>query len=149
MANELWTTGSEAQRRLDEVQATWNAVRNAALGRGVRPLVSPALAEYVASEAEAFRAWRESLGGFTLTSSWLDELADWTRRANVARAKVAAELQAKPAPAGSPALPATLTEWHETAPQIATTIASVFAGAGGLALGLGLLFLLSRRGGSK
>lgn len=149
MADELWTTGSEAARRLDLLTEQWDGVRNAALGRGVNPLVSAALADSVANDWAAFHSWRDTLGGWTLTSSWVDELTEWTRRCNAARAAIASELARKPPPAGSPALPGAITEWHETLPAIATNIASVFAGAGGLALGLGLVFLLARRHGGK
>jgi hypothetical protein len=148
MADELWTTGPEASARLEQLASMWTELANVALGRSVQSVVSDALAAELVSEQAAFRSWRAELGGWTLASTIVDDLAEYTRRYNAMRARVAAELGKLPSTA-RPVLPAPATVWRETAPAAAGTIASVFAGASGLALGVGLLFLLSRRKAAK
>lgn len=43
---------------VNELSEAWNQLRNAALGRGTKPNVSPDLAGRVAREYERWRAWR-------------------------------------------------------------------------------------------
>ena len=135
MAKEWWTTPGEAQRRLDTLVDYFNGLRNAALGRGTTPLVPAPLADEVAAEWEAFKRWRETLGGFTAVSSWADELGEWTARGNRLRARIAEAGAAVPAPA---------IEWE--AQGLGGIVATAFSGLGGLALALAAAFVLSRRG---
>ena len=142
MADEFLTLGSEATRRLEALSKQWNDVRNAALGRGTKPLVSAALADDVAAEHMAYHEWRQGLSGLTFTWSFTDELNDWTRRCNAARARVAAEFAKLK---GAPLLPPKLTEWREMAPAAVQSVFTAFAGMSGLALGAGLILLLASR----
>ena len=136
MASEWWTSPSEAARRLDAVRTLWNGVQNAALGRSTRPNVSDALAKHIVAETTAFREFADQVEGWQWGVQWADELTDWSARANAARARVEAELAAKGADVP---VPAPVTEWHEIGPQ---AVASVFAGAAGLALGIGAIALV-------
>ena len=47
---------------INDLSSAWNALRNAALGRGTKPLVSPALATEVGSAYDAWRAWLAAQG---------------------------------------------------------------------------------------
>jgi hypothetical protein len=141
-ASELITTPPEAEQRLEALSRYWNALRNAALGRSTRPLVSDALADHVASEHLGYHAWRDSLPAGMLTGitvSWADDLRDWTRRANEVRASIRVE---RP----DLLLPAPLAEYSEGLPaQVTVAVASVFSGLGGVIMGAGLLYLWSLR----
>lgn len=119
---EWWTTPGEAERRLQMLDDQMNELRNAALGRGVKPLVGPQLAQRVADEWAMYRKWRETLGGVMLVSSWADELDVWTRQANDLRAAIAAAGQT---------VPLALTEWQTQGP--AFLAASLGLGVAGLA----------------
>ena len=64
-----------------ELSALWNDLRNAALGRGVKPLVSAPLAARIGSEWDAWRAYYEQQAGplqdldlptSTLEGDWVD-----------------------------------------------------------------------------
>jgi hypothetical protein len=81
-ATELFTWPSEAIRRLDLLTDRWNVLRAAAWGRGTTPLVEQPLADEVESERQAFSDWREKIGGMEWIPGLLDELNDWTTRAN-------------------------------------------------------------------
>jgi len=128
---EWWLTGGEAARRLDALTDYWNALQNAALGRGVEPIAPMALADELVSNNEGFHRWRATLEGYTFVSSMADELEQWTRRANEFRVKLQA--------ARVPALPVALTEWEQTGPTdlLATSVV-------GLGLALLLLYQLRR-----
>jgi len=53
---------------LQDLSDAWNALRNAALGRGVRPNVPPGLAERVATDYARWRLWYRDQDPFvTLT----------------------------------------------------------------------------------
>jgi hypothetical protein len=129
---EWWTTPGEAARRLQLLDDQMNALQNAALGRGVKPLVGPQLAQRVADEWTAYRNWRQTLGGLMLVSSWADDLGVWTRKANDLRAAIAA--------AGQP-VPAALIQWETPGP------AFVSATLGLAVAGLALVYALLRHGG--
>ncbi len=47
---------------LQELADAWNLLRNGALGRGTRPLVSPELADEVARSYAEFRRWLQQQG---------------------------------------------------------------------------------------
>lgn len=127
---EWWTTPGEAQHRLDMLENQMNLLRNVALGRGVRPLVGPQLAQRVAAEWEQFRNWREGLGGITFVASWANELEQYTRRANDLRVAISA--------AGLE-VPAALLEFETPGPAFVT-------GTLGLAVGgLALVWAILRR----
>lgn len=67
---------------LGQLSDAWNALRNAALGRGTTPLVSASLAAAVGTDYESFRSWLAAKGPavdlqaqFTFddaTAGWVD-----------------------------------------------------------------------------
>lgn len=65
--------------KITDLADAWNALRNAALGRGVAPLASPALAAKVGAEYDAFRAYYESTGPGTDFAPTL-AASDWIER---------------------------------------------------------------------
>lgn len=80
----------------ETLTAAWNALRNAALGRGVAPLVDAALAAEVGQRYEGYRAWLadvtrqygpaayvqvELVGG----QRWIDEYRELARRVAAVR----------------------------------------------------------------
>jgi hypothetical protein len=131
MPTELVMTAAEAARRLAALDTQWSDLQNAAIGRGLAPVVSVELADRVVAEWTQYHQWREQLGGYTAVWNYGDELNDWTRRANTVRAAISAE--------GKP-VPAALGEWEQTGPT------ALLQGVG-LAVGaVGLAWLLMSRG---
>jgi hypothetical protein len=94
---EWWTTPAEANRRLEQLGKQMAQLTAAALGRGVTPIVSPALAAEVGETQGEYLAWRQSLGGFELVTAWKGELELWERRAELLRLKIVKEGKAAPA----------------------------------------------------
>ena len=83
---------------LEELSEAWNQLRNAALGRGITPLVSQALAAKV---AERYAAWREyytdpdfvQFGPADLSaSSWVTEYRTLAARVKAEGIKLTYEL---------------------------------------------------------
>lgn len=73
---------------IDSLNAQWNELRNAALGRGVTPLVTPELAKEVADQWDSWRVLRSS----RFTAGQLNE---WVLRYNDLRERVDNELKAR------------------------------------------------------
>lgn len=131
MPTETVMTASEAAARLRALDSQWSALQNAAVGRGLAPIVSPELADAVAAAWTAYHQWRDELGGYTAVWSYGDELNDWTRRANAIRDAIIAE--------GKPAPPA-LAEWTQTG------VSNLLGGLGfGVAAVATLYVLMNRR----
>lgn len=148
MAEEWYTSPQEAARRLELLSGYWNALRNAALGRSTRPRVSADLADTIAADHLSYHEWRDALPeGFVYgVPTWVDELQDWTSRANWTHDQIKRELPGEQ-------LPARLTEWKPTlnahdAMQAGKgiVIAQMFSGLGGLLMGAGFIYFLARRG---
>ncbi len=95
---DWWTSPAEANYRLEKLGTMMAAITMAALGRGVTPLVSSALADEVGAAQGEYLTWRQSLGGFELVTAWKGELEVWERRAELLRAKIAKEGKAAPPP---------------------------------------------------
>lgn len=131
MPDQVFTSAAEAQRRLDALDTQMSSLLAAAVGRGLTPPVGPELAQIVADEWAVYREWRDTLGGVTLTLSYVSELEQWTQRANAIRARLAA--------AGAAVRPP-LTEWRQAGP------AHVLQGAGAVIAAVGLIWLLQRGG---
>ena len=137
MPSETLTTAAAAQRRLAALDAYMTGLQNAAIGRGLKPAVSEALANVVAQTWQAYRTWRDTLGGVTLVWSYVSELEEWTKRANKLRAAIALEGVATPAP---------LDEWTQTGPvAVAQAAAGLAQGIGMVAAGLAIAYLVSQR----
>jgi hypothetical protein len=132
MTVEWWTDPAEAAQRVDALSEYWDQLSNAALGRGVQPLVSEALATEVASLAAAYRKWRAGIGGYTNILNWRGPLEQWGARANATRAKLAA--------AGVKNLPAEVELVR--ALSIATLVGS--AGFASMLIGVGVMYVLTR-----
>ena len=104
---------------LQQLSDSWNALRNAALGRGVDPLVPPGLASSVGDNYEQFREWVAALGPFdavresVLTS---EEALGWIEQYNALRLAVQA--------AGRP-VPAALTASRGILGDVAHTVQSI------------------------
>ncbi len=64
---------------IDELSDAWNNLRNAAMGRGGAPNVSPALARRVEREYARWRNWRRDVGPID------DMFSSWSTRRWVAR----------------------------------------------------------------
>jgi hypothetical protein len=93
------------------VTAQWNALSNAALGRGLYPNVDPKLATAIARSVTKFREWRANIGGFEHVSSWRDGLEQWVTLANRAHDMLAAD-------GGAPKLPDPLRDVRFRAPAL-------------------------------
>lgn len=118
---------------LNELLHSWNLLRNGALGRGnTAPLVSRELAEEVADEYEAFRAWLAEQGP-------LDDLAasitakHWITLQRELAARVRAQGQWAPDVARSP--------YERATDAVATTATAAGRGAMLAVVGLGVLGL--------
>jgi hypothetical protein len=140
-AAEWWTSPEEASRRLELLSVYWNTLRNLALGRSTHPDVTDDLADDVAAEHMAYHAWRDAIpqGLIIGPVTWADELNEWTRRANAIRERIKEQLW-------DVEVPAPITDWTEliapaTTQAVVHSIAQTFVGMGGLALGLGALYL--------
>lgn len=126
----------------------WNQLRNAALGRGLSPNVSPVLATLVGEQYEKWRTWLESQGALDSIVNALpftdEELAMQTRQYNAARTAVSTELPDSSLP---PALQeGTALEHAAEAVEKAAGKAAVVLGLG-IAAGLG--FVLVQKFGGK
>lgn len=86
--------------RLDLLTDRYNELRNAAMGRGLKPNVSETVADIVGDQYDAFRAWRAGWGN-TPGTDYLDgvphdifsgELRTWEVKYNATRTIVANEL---------------------------------------------------------
>lgn len=126
---------------LVEVNDAWNELHNAAFGRGVSPLVAPALA----SEVErAYNAWREYYQGLQSSFGLMDPLLPSVELfEEIASYRRTLELVRKAGHAPAHVLPRTpletLGDVAETAAEWTLGIVAVAAGvvfAGGLLLAL-------------
>ena len=131
MPTETVMTAGEAAQRLAALDTQYAELQNAAVGRGLNPIVSPELADTIAAAFTAYHQWRDALGGITAVWSYGDELNNWTRRANALRAAIVAE--------GKPAPPA-LDEWTQTG--VSTLLGGVGFGVAAVAT---LWMLMNRR----
>ena len=86
---------------LTELSDAWNALRNAALGRGVAPLVPEPLAGDVARQYEAWRAWLAKQGPLTGPLD-IAEGVEWIQRYRklLSRVQKAGQTPAKVLPRG-------------------------------------------------
>lgn len=80
---------------VDQLSALYNRLRNAALGRGVTPNVSPELAERV---GRAYEAWREFATGPASALADVAQMRPHVEAYNRLRAAVAKELDADKLP---------------------------------------------------
>lgn len=136
----MWT-GAELKKRVEQLTNYWEAVNNAAMGRGVTPIVSPRLANVV---ADAFAEWvdfREGLGGLEFSPALEDDLRKWREAADTMAEAIRAEGQ--PAPKLDKWDP-TFTEQAENAASSAAKAAVgtvvVISLAVSLPIGLALLY---------
>lgn len=112
-----------------ELSEAWNDLRNAALGRGVKPVASAALAARVGNEYERFRSWfdteHEELAPTVLPGT---QAADWVERLRALTKEVKAEGIAVREPSAT---------FGEKAAQAASSIGS------GLVLGLASIAVIA------
>jgi hypothetical protein len=123
---------------LQQLSDAWNALRNAAQGRGVVAPAPAELAAEVAREHEAFRAWVLALGPFDTIKLELvngAELEHWVKLYNALRARVAAV---------GIVVPAELSEPRSALGELGDTARTALWVA---ALGAGLAIVLRSRGG--
>lgn len=142
--------------RIDTLTDKWNELRNAALGRGLKPNVSEGMAVVVGRGFDAFRAWRAEYFKDEGVEVFDDAIGDadltaQEKKFNATRLIVSTELKT-----GLP-LPAEVGGYAEQVIEEAKEIAEK-AGKGiglglGVALGGGLAFLAyklaSSRGGRR
>ncbi len=136
---------------IDNVQRLsdyWNQLRNAALGRGLAPNVSPVLATLIGEQYEKWRVWLEAQGALESIMDALpftdDELAMQVRQYNAARTTVSTEL-----PASS--LPPALQEGTsiENATEAIKEAGGKIAVAVGLGVAAGIGFALWQKFGKR
>jgi hypothetical protein len=72
----MWT-GAELKKRIAELDAYWEGINAAALGRAVKPIVSDQLAKRVADLYADYRAFREQLGGLQFSLTVEAQIRDW------------------------------------------------------------------------
>lgn len=132
MANVRTLIGQASSMTIEQLSTAWNNLRNAALGRGVTPIVSPELAIEVGTQYEAWRAYladKSAAAWIPLSpTSFVED--EWVQRYRALVAKVQAENVTVP-----DVLPPTLAEKakgqaKDIGKQVAIAVASGLVVAG-------------------
>jgi hypothetical protein len=87
-------TPGDIETRIERLSERWNALRNAALGRGTQPLVSAAIADVVGERFEAWRNWYadNTFADNVIPANVWDAVSDWETRYTDTRALAGKEL---------------------------------------------------------